>query len=279
MDGLDQARQKELERIEYERQWAERAAREREATEQQKRQIIENRLQILEEVKQIAVDFKIRDRLAYINATIWEGKGQIKNILIPPESTISNVNSDMQGNWRDPLVGFELAYSYQSAIEERVPVSWGRAWGYNWRLVPGMEETSLLIAIQSYDSYGARSGLLGHYVVEREGKVLAVRSSYAEGDDEVNKRRNVLVYHSGNRYSLEPWKEDYVVRIGLDSLDKKGTEGKLDQILIHESTVRAREGVVPSKLILVGQEKLRQAKASAHWMKWEYVETQPDDGP
>lgn len=274
--GIDIARKAEDERILQERQWAERSALEERAKEEQERQFVESRLLQFKEVKQIVEGLRIEDRLGYINANVWEGQGKLTCISTTPECLSSNRYYWKGGDW-DPYFGFSLQFSYPSALVEEVLISKGREQGYNWRLIQGTETTSLTIAVQSYDGYGARNGLFGHQVIDKEGKILGIRSPYAESDY-MSYKNNRRQYHYTDHQLQQGWDQSYVARLQLDQL-KRGIEESLDEILAHESTVRVSEGIIPSKLVLMGQDKLRQAKAGPHWMKWEYVITQYDDGP
>lgn len=292
--GIDIARKAEDERILQKRQWVERSALEERAKEEQERQFVESRLLQFKEVKQIVEDLRIQDRLGYIRTDVWEGQGKLTSISTTPEC-LSSKRYDWKGDDWDSYFGFSLQFSYPSAVEERMLVSKGREQGYNWRLIQGTETTSLTVAVQSYDGYGAREGLFGHQVIDKEGKILGICSPYAESNSEAYQRRSRYtpfrylsdephsgIIHHYPRYTRdqqEQWDENYVARLRLDQFDNESIAEKLDQILVHESMVRVSEGIIPSKLVLMGQDKLRQAKAGPHWMKWEYVITKYDDGP
>lgn len=274
-NGLDMARKAEVEKIEQERKLAELAIREKESQESARRQLIESRLQSLEATKQIAEVLKIHDRLEYINSSVWEGRGELRNI----SSKLEDI---------DQYFGFKLVFSYPSAVEEGVRSSKGRSCGYNARLIPGIEETYLIIAVQSCEEYGAKGGLFGHQV-DRDGMILGIRT-HADGADEAymgpylrpyrgyresdirEGKHNSITWEEA-KYRFNPvLREDYSFKLKLNQLDKASIEEKLDQILVLESTTRVRQGVVPSKLVIKGQERLRQAKVNPSWMKWVYHE-------
>lgn len=283
-NGLDMARKAEVEKIEQERKLAELAIREKESQENARRQLIESRLRSLEATKQIAEELKIRDRLAYINDSVWEGKGKLLNLSSEPEDI-------------DQYFGFKLVFSYPSAVEEGVRASKGRSVGYNSRLVPGIAETYLSIAVQNCEEYGARGGLFG-LQVDKDGMMIGIRTHVDEANDAYTKgiwsswwgssyRPNYVNNISSNNsiswqektYRLYPInREDFSLKIKLDQLDNASIEEKLDQILVRESTTRVREGVVPSKLIIQGQERLKQAKTSPSWMIYVYSEEYYDAG-
>lgn len=279
IDGTDTARRLEAERIEREKQLAVRNAREGEAQRKKIRQLAEGRFKTLEDIKQVAEALSIRNRLEYINTTVWEGKGQIRDISTTPESD-SQVNKMGWPNDWSPRAGFELVYSYQSATEEKVAASKGHSHGYNWRLVPDIENTYLRIFVKSFDGSGLRIGWLAPHI--EEGRVLDMSSPYIgmgkqkvglenEGKENLPDGNMPFVNYVGRPAEYTAFFEDYA-RFRLEGPSYEGMEEKLDQVLVNESAIRVREGAVPSKLILLGQEKLRRAKASPQWMKWEYVE-------
>lgn len=242
---LDTARrQAESDRIELEKQSAERASREKETREQQERRDAERRLQAFEEMKQLAEKLRIRNRLASINTTVWEGKGQIQDI------------SSSEGRpgllIYDPVAGYELVYSYKTSGTERKTHFYNNnprnfEEGYSWRLVEAMESTSLRVYIScSMRMEGGKSLIEDLPYVGRGGKFLCVLSEF-RGDTPYN--------------------------IGLNPPGREGVEKELDQALIDESTRRVREGATPSKLSLAGQEELKKAETTPQWYKWKYVQT------
>lgn len=246
---------------------------------------MEGRLNVLEDIRHISEAFRIRERLEYISGTVWEGKGQIRDISTPRESASQTNEVGWPEDW-SPRVGFELVYPYQSTIVERVNVSKGRSSGYNWRFVPGMENTYLRIFVKSFDGSGARIGLLSPHV--EKGRVLDVSSPYIEMGKIKVGLENEGKYNLGDAYmpfinyvgrpsGYTALFEDYA-RLRLEPPNYEGVEEKLDQVLVSESTIRVREGSVPSKLIMAGKEKLRRAKTSPQWMKWEYVVIYYDSG-
>lgn len=219
-DGLGLARQDKLARIELERKSAEKTAREKEAEEQYRRQRIEERLRALEEIKQIAKDLGIQNRLAYINTTVWEGKGQVQDVSTSPSDAKA-----LYHNW-NPSAGFELTYSYQSTFkEEENYTDWCR-----WRYKPCVSTTFLRIVINSYE----RGGIMD----------MDIASPY---------------FGKGTRWEGRK----------ICAEDLRSVGDKLDQTLVDESTIRVRNGAVPSKLFLFGQEHLRQLKINPRLMQWE----------
>lgn len=285
VDGMDMARKVELERVELEKQLAEKSVIVKEAQERAVYQLVEGRLSTLEDIRRITEAFGLRERLEYINTTVWEGKGQIRDISTPREAASYINQVDWPDDW-SPRVGFELVYPYQSAVEERVNASKGRSSGYNWRFVPGVENTYLKMFVKSFDGSGARIGSLSPHV--EKGRVLDVSSPYIkagkievglgnEGKYNLGDGYMPFVNYVGRPLGYAALFEDYA-RFRLEPPNYEGIEEKLDQVLVNESTVRTREGAIPSKLILAGQEKLRRAKASPQWKKWEYVELYYDSG-
>lgn len=276
IDRMDMARKAESEGIEREKRSAERSARKRETQQRAVHELVEARLNVLEDIRRITEAFRIREGLEYINAAVWEGKGQIGDISTPQESASQTNGVGWPNDW-SPRVGFELVYPYQSAVEERVNASIGRSSGYNWRFVPGIENTYLRIFVKSFDGSGARIGSLSPLV--EEGRVLDVSSPYIELGYRKVGLENEGKYNLGVGRSLgyAALFEDYA-RFGLEPPNYEWIEEKLDQVLVSESAIRVRDGAVPSKLILAGQKKLRRAKASPQWMKWEYVERYYDSG-
>lgn len=277
-EGLNMAQQAELRRIEQERQSVERRLRAQEANEQQRRQLIENRLQRLEGIKQITEDIRIRDRLAYIRTTVWEGKGQIQD-MTTSSASITEFNSLFE-NW-DPRVAFALMYTYPSADrEESGHGRQGYSYGYNWRLAPTTEITSLEVCIHSVDNKRYLD-VISPCLIQEEEKILIDRITWGNGVYGNNDDHRVDWVHGPYTWegykplngSVVPVGVKAIIRIPIDRLSSEEIEEKLDQILINETTARVRGNTVPSKLILSGQEKLRRAKASPQWMKWEWVLT------
>ena len=250
-------RQVELDRINLARQDAERLAREKEAREKQERQFADDKLQALEEIKKIMARLKIRDRLGLINAHVWEGKGQIRDISTPPESATERFLPDSKDDDLSALqAGYELIYSYKVPIEERESARYG----FNWRYTAGKESTSLRVYIGYADPDGtSMNGLWPH--VGKGGKYVVVSSEYLKS--KYIKRESYPWY--GPEYEAE-----WLPLVGLEPLDMDGAEKELEQLLISESTERIRVGAIPSKLYLVGQERLKDATSNP---QWKYVQT------
>lgn len=254
---LDIARtQVELGRFEREKQEAREVAEKKEA----KRQLTESRLRALGEIREIAVGLGIRDRLAYINATVWEGKGQIRGITTPPESAIERFLRDSRDNdLRGLKAGYELVYFWETAITERGPGGGGDS--YSWRYTTGRGSTSLEVIIGYADPGGTSIiGLWPH--VGKSGKYANVFSEYLKSRH--IKKESYPWY--GPEYEAE-----WLPLVGLNPSDRDGIEKELEQLLISESTARVRADAIPSKLFLLGRESLKEAKSTPQWNKWEYV--------
>lgn len=260
-EELDIARkQAELERTEREKQEAIKVAEATEAERLQRQQSTESRLQALGEINEMAAAFRIRDRLIYISATVWEGKGQIRDITTPPESAIERFLPDSRDNdLRGLEAGYELVYSYEVPVEERK----NDYYGYSWRYITGRESTSLRVYIGYADPDGTSiNGRWPH--VGKGGKYLNVSSEYLKS--KYIKKESYPWY--GPEYEAE-----WLPLVGLEPPDRDGVEKELEQLLISESTKRIRIGAIPSKLYLVGQERLKEAKSNPQWHKWKYVQT------
>jgi len=269
-DGLDQARQAEFERVNQERQSAERSARAKEAERQKRDELTISGFRSLEEIKEIAEGLGIRARLAHINATVWEGKGQIKDISTPSESATKRFLSD-GGDYdlRTLRAGYELVYAWERPTEERKyhpyfknnPASFNK--GYSWRYITGGDSTSLRVSIgYSYPDGRCTDDLIP--INQMAGRYVSVSSDL--------KSKYIEKLH--NRYGFVPANErEWLTLVRFNTLERDGIEKELEQFLIAESTERVRVGVTPSRLFLLGQEELRQAKLTPQWHRWEYVQT------
>lgn len=237
------ARHVESERLEKEKQEAERWAKIDESIEQHMNQLIRAGKQALEEITPVASNLRIRERLNYINANVWERKGEVRDISTPPGSiTREAIN---QNSWR-PQVGFELSYSYPTAVIESNRVKTYTAAYTEWRYVRGTETTYLRV------------------VVKPISEPLA---SYDLAFDP-NERRFVEIITSCSEFYIGKSKLAHCICIDLPS--DQDISRQLDDLLAQESAARVRIGAIPSKLVLSGQESIRQAKATPHWMKWDH---------
>lgn len=269
-NGLDLARQAEFERVNQEKQSVERSARAKEA-ERQKRDILtKSGIGKLEEIKEIAEGFGIRARLAHINATVWEGKGQIRDISTPPEFATKLFLSD-SGDYdlRVLHAGYELVYAWERPTKERKyhpyfknnPASFNK--GYSWRYITGEDSTSLSVIIgYSYPDGRCTDDLIP--INQIKGMYVSVSSDFKSQYIEKFDKRNVF---------LPKEERECFTSLGFNTLERDGIEKELEQFLIAESTERVRARVTPSVLSLLGQEELRQAKSSPQWHRWEYVQT------
>lgn len=274
-DELDMARKTELQRIEREKQLVERSKREKEAREQQGRQLIEGRLQTLGEIKQIAEDLRIRDRLGYINATVWEGKGVIREISTDPKSAYSGLDSTFPPDY-NPQAAFELKFSYQSAQRQDRQ---GHHGGYSYRFALTTETTSLQVCVHSVNmNKGRYLDVISTSLIEEKWEKVTDQirwGVYRNNDD-----HRVDWVHGPYVWEGYRWMVGFgdvpvgvmaINRIPLDSLPREEVEEKLTLVLLKETKARVKKGHVPSRLILAGQESIRKAKIDPQWMNWKEI--------
>lgn len=237
------ARQAESDRLEKEKKEAEKWARIDEDIEQHMNQLVRAGKKTLEEITPVVTNLRIRERLNYINATVWEGKGRVRDISTPPGSITRDAIN--QNSWR-PQAGFELSYSYPTAVTEGNRVSTSTGAYTKWRYIRGTKTAYLRV------------------VVKPISEPLA---SYDRAFDP-SERRFIEVTTSCSEFYIIG-KSGLAHCISIDLPSEQDISIQLDDLLAQESAARVRVGAIPSKLVLSGQESIRQAKATPHWMKWD----------
>lgn len=251
MNELNTARsQAELEKVRLERQEAKRISEEKETEGQKRNEFTRSRLQSLEEIKELAESFRIKARLACINTTVWEGKGQIRDITTPPESATERFTRFSEDDdLRALQAGYELVYSYDIPIIEK--------------------------KVHHYDNNNPKSFETGYswrYTTGRGSASLKVYIGYADLDGTSINARDLRLGKSG-KYICIASNSEYGPLVGLNPPDREGIEEELEQLLVSESTARVMSEAIPSKLHKDGQKRLRETKSAPEWHRWKHVQT------
>lgn len=234
---------------------ADEKRREVEAAQYQ-RELEQEKTSTLAEAKKILDDFRVEEKLKYIQKTVWKGKGRIR--LIEPnieikKDPILGIKNPIFGSL-NILGGFELVHEYQLPVfrEKAVYGSDGEGPYYRWQYEPETSGTNISIVIVGQRGSGG------------DGKMMSVRSEYSIGQ----RKEEYFGYGNGTRhehYSVGSAGDIPTVDIPIESRDGASL---LDSALAKETDYRLTHNLRPSQLEDRARAILAEAKRKPCWLKW-----------
>lgn len=192
-----------------------------------------------EQLRPLAESLRIRERLEYINARAWEGRGVVRDISTTP-GLITEASTNL-ATWR-ATAGFELSFSYPSVVHEASEIG--------WRNTKGPKKSSVSIVV-------VNRKMLNSYAGPQENPFLKIHTTCSDFWSTID----YSFYQTAGRNFFDG-------EIPLDPQNPGVGEQRLDEVLAKETAIRIRVGAVPSKLILLGQEEIKQQKSELGWNKW-----------
>ncbi|MBI2036584.1 hypothetical protein HYT17_03065 [Candidatus Microgenomates bacterium] len=208
-------------------------AEERARVAQRQRELEQKRATAMTEANGILSEFRVEERLRYIQRAVWEGRGRIR--IIEPEF---GTNSDRLG-------GLELVHQYpffRYRTKEIVFNSWDGGSRTESQYAPDVAQTSLSIIISRKQGSG-------------EGEeTLDINSQYEVGTREQRTPR---------------FRSETVSIIGVHiPISTTDSRTLLDSAFAQETTYRLTNQLLPSQLEKNAGRILAEVQRLPSWSKW-----------